>query len=322
MLERSINVFLDLPVNKMVDIACEAESLGFSKCWVYDEGLITRDPYVTLAAMAQKTSKIKLGTGITNPFTRHPGITAAAIASLNELSEGRGFLGVGAGGSLTLDPLGIPMTKPLTAVRELIETTRALWQGETVDFDGQIVKFASASIPYPQPGIEIWLAGRGPKMLTMGGELADGVALDFLYKDSLEEWVALIRKGGESSGNQARICYSTMIVTTDKALEEVRPHMTYRLVNTPEVIRKRIGLSDEDVNAIHKAMSGGLEAAGKLVKDEWVEPFVIMGSVDECVKEVREITNQYDIAEFMIPILNTSEASRIMEEVNAVLGQV
>jgi 5,10-methylenetetrahydromethanopterin reductase len=322
MLERSINVFLDLPVKKMTEIAQEAEELGFNKCWVYDEGLITRDPYVTLAAMAQKTSKIRLGTGITNPFTRHPGITAAAIASLDDLSDGRAFLGIGAGGSLTLDPLGIEMVKPLTAVRELITTTRALFEGETVDFDGQVVKFSSASIPYFRKGIEIWLAGRGPKMLTMGGELADGVALDSLLKESLPEWTELVRKGSEISGNQPGVCFSTMVITTDAALEEARPHMTYRLVNQPAAIRERIGLSDEDTNAIHNAMASGLEAAGKLVKDEWMAPFVIMGSVDECVKEVREICQQNGITEFMAPILNSAEASRSMQEIIVVLEQV
>ena len=56
----------------MADIAREAEEVGFDKCWVYDEGIITRDPYVTLAAIAGQTSKIRLGTGITNPFSRHP----------------------------------------------------------------------------------------------------------------------------------------------------------------------------------------------------------------------------------------------------------
>jgi 5,10-methylenetetrahydromethanopterin reductase len=322
MLERSINVFLDLPVKQMAGIAEEAEGLGFNKCWVYDEGLITHDPYVTLAAMAGQTSKIRLGTGITNPFTRHPGVTAAAITSLDDLSDGRAFLGIGAGGSLTLDPLGIELYKPLTAVRELITTTRALWAGETVDFEGQMVKFASASIPYHRPGIEIWLAGRGPKMLTMGGELADGVALDSLLKESLPEWVELVRKGSEISDNQPKVCFSTMVVTTDVALEEARPHMTYRLVNQPAAIRKQIGLSDEETDAIHKAMAGGLEAAGKLVKDEWMEPFVIMGSVDECVKEVREICTTNGISEFMVPILNSAEASRSMREVNAVLEQV
>ena len=322
MLERSINVFLDLPVKQMAGIAQEAETLGFNKCWVYDEGLITRDPYVTLAAMAQQTSKIRLGTGITNPFSRHPGITAAAIASLADLSDGRAFLGIGAGGSLTLDPLGIEMYKPLTAVRELITTTRALFRGDTVNFEGQVVKFASASIPYHRPGIEVWLAGRGPKMLTMGGELADGVALDSLLKASLPQWVELVHKGMKISGNQPGICFSTMVITTDVALEEARPHMTYRLVNQPAGVRERIGLSDEDADAIHKAMAGGLEAAGKLVRDEWMKPFVIMGSVDECVKEVREICQENGITEFMVPILNSAEASRSMREVIEVLEQV
>ena len=163
------------------------------------------------------------------------------------------------------------------------------------------------------------MAGRGPKMLAMGGELADGVALDSLFKESLPELVKLVLNGAKISGNQPRICFSTSIITTDAALEETRPHMTYRLVNQPAPIRKRIGLTDEDTNAIHSAMAGGIEAAGKLVKDKWMEPFVIMGSIEECAKEIREICQQNGMNEFIVPILNSADASRSMREAISVL---
>jgi 5,10-methylenetetrahydromethanopterin reductase len=321
-MDYSINVFLDLPVSQMVEIAQEAERQGFKKYWAYDEGLITRDPYITLAAVAQKTDRIMLGTGITNPYTRHAGITAASIASLDELSNGRAFLGIGAGGSLTLDPLGIVLKKPLTATRETITSARALYKKETVTLDGAMVRFDSARIDYGRDDIAIYLAGRGPKMLAMGGELADGVVLDFVYKESFAYWVDLIQSGAERSGNSPKLCYSTPIVTSDKTLEEVRPHMTYRLVNTPVDVQQKIGMTRQDVETIRQAMAHGLEEAGKYVKDEWVSPFVIMGSIDECAAELRELVNQFQIDEFLVPILNTAEAARLMSEVQPVLEKM
>lgn len=323
MIKSGINIYLDEPIPELVGIVQQAEQLGFAKCWVYDEGLITRDPYVTLAAIAQKTSAIALGTGITNPYSRHPAVTAASIVSLDELSSGRAFLGLGAGGALTLDPLGIEIHKPLTAVRDMIVAARALFNGETVTHDGELFKHVSARIPYARPGIEIWLAGRGPKMLALGGEIADGVMLDFVYKEKLEDSIDLIRSGAKKSGNKVKICYGASIVTSEETLSEVRPHMTYRLVNTPLEVQERLGISSADIDAIRASMAeSGLDEAGKLVKDEWVEPFVIMGNIDECAAELREIITRLNVDEFLVPILKTTSASRIMQETIEVLSLI
>jgi 5,10-methylenetetrahydromethanopterin reductase len=321
MIRSGINVFLDVPVGQIVEVAQQAEQLGFSKCWVYDEGLATRDPYINLAAIALQTKNLRLGTGITNPYTRHPAVTAASIATLHELSGGRAFLGVGPGGALTLDPLGIELKKPLTVLRELVETTRGLFNGEAVTYQGQMLRLASAKIDYAQPGMEIWLAGRGPKILSLGGEVADGVVLDFLYKESIPEWLSYVHAGAALSGNKPKICYSTVIVTSEKTLEEVRPHMTYRLVNTPPEVKERIGLSEKEADAIRQAMSLGLEEAGKLVKDEWVRPFAIMGSIEECAQELKDLMTRYQLDEFLVPVLNTAEAGRLMDEVSQVLAR-
>ncbi len=322
MIDCGLNLFLDLPVAKIAEVAQEGERLGFTKCWVYDEGLVTRDPYIALTAIALKTKRIGLGTGITNPYTRHPGITAASIATLDELSGGRAFLGIGTGGVMTLDPLGLENQRPLVAVREMIETSRTLFRGETVTYHGQTVNLSSAKIDYARPDLEIWFAGRGPKMLAMGGELADGVALDFVLKERLEYWVAQVCAGAARSGRPPRICYSTAIITSEATLNEVRPHMSYRLLAMPPEVRQRIGLTEADAEAIRRVMAmGGIEAAGKLVKDEWIDPFVIAGSPEECAIELKCLMSRYHMDEFLLPVLQTANADRLMSEVAAVLAR-
>ena len=100
----SVNLMPTGAIGDVVELAALAEQLGCRRCWVYDEGVHTRDVYVTLAAIATATDRIGLGPGITNPYVRHPGATASAVASLDELSGGRAFVGLGAGGALTLTP--------------------------------------------------------------------------------------------------------------------------------------------------------------------------------------------------------------------------
>ena len=311
----SLNVIPEVPIGEIVDLAVHAEELGFDRVWVYDEGLITRDVYVVMAAIADATSHIEIGPGITNPYTRHPGQTAAAIASLDELSGGRAFLGIGAGGSLTLDPLAIERRRPLTAVRETIEASRALFSGDAIDVDGDVATLRSASITYARPDTEIWLAGRGPKMLELGGRSADGVMLDFIHKPSIGDSVERVRAGGP-----ARICYSTAVVTDADDLEFVRPHMTYRLVDAPAPVKEAIGLDEAASDRIRSAMSGGLEAAAEHVADDWVTPFVITGTTAECGAEIRSLCEQHDIEEFLLPMFDMPDQHAYLERVASALA--
>jgi 5,10-methylenetetrahydromethanopterin reductase len=314
-MKRSINVIPECPIADMVALAVEAEALGFDRCWVYDEGLVTRDVHVVMSAIAAATTTIEIGPGITNPYTRHPATTASAIASLDELSGGRAFLGIGAGGSLTLDPIGLERTKPLRAVAETIEVARALFSGGVTDYDGHSTTLRSASMDYGREDIEIWLAGRGPKMLELGGRLADGVMLDFIHKPSLHEAVERVRSGGN-----ARICYSTAVVTDEDDLEFVRPHMTYRLVDAPRAVKDAIGLSDADAGRIRNAMAGGLEAAAEHVRDEWVEPFIIRGSARACGEEISQLCDQHGLDEFLLPMFDMVDQSAYLRRVAEAAG--
>lgn len=316
---KSINVIPEAPIAAMVEIATRAEALGFDRCWVYDEGLATRDLYVTLSAIANATSRLQLGPGITNPYTRHPAQTAAAIASIDELSGGRAFLGIGAGGSLTLDPLRIERPRPLTAVRETIEACRGLWSGAPVDLDGTHTQLSSAHLGYGRSDIEIWLAGRGPKMLRLGGAQADGVMLDFIHQPSIASYTSLVQTGAEEAGRPARICYSTAIVTSDDDFEFVRPHMTYRLVDAPQPVKDALGIDERAVGRIRDALRGGIHAAAEHVHDDWIEPFVIAGSSGECASKLADLVERHGFEEFLLPIFDMPDPTAYLSRVAVVL---
>jgi 5,10-methylenetetrahydromethanopterin reductase len=320
MVAGSVNLIPESPIGDIVALAQQADALGFARCWVYDEGLATRDVYITLAAIAATTEQIALGPGITNPYTRHPAQTAAAIASLDEMSGGRAFLGMGPGGSLTLDPLAIERRRPLGAVEEAIAAARGLFGGEPVDRDGEHVVLRSAQLDYARPDIEIWLAGRGPRILGLGGAVADGVMLDFLHAETIADAVGLVRAGAESAGRPTRIAYSTAIVTSADDLEFVRPHMTYRLVDAPPAAKELIGLSSADSERIREALSGGLHAAAEHVRDEWVYPFVIAGSDAECAAELGTLMERHGIEEFVLPMFEMAEPAVYLDRVAAVLA--
>jgi 5,10-methylenetetrahydromethanopterin reductase len=311
----SVNLMPEAPVGVLVDLAKTAEELGYSRVWVYDEGLAMRDVYVALTAIAAATSKVHIGTGITNPYTRHPSTTAAAIATLHELSGGRAFLGLGAGGSLTLGPLAVDRTKPLTATRETLLACRKLFDGESVTMHTNHFSLVDATLGFGNPNIEIWLAGRGPNMLAMGGELANGVMLDFLDMESMDETIGLVRSGSARSSNHTKLSYSTLVLTSEEEVDAARPHLTYRLVDSPAKTKARLGITESDVANIREAMSDSLAAAAVFVKPEWVRPFVIAGTPDECASQMRHLSRTYAFDEFLLPILDLADAPRLMNTV-------
>jgi len=316
----AVNLIPEEPIARMVELARHAEALGYERVWIYDEGLATRDVYVTMAAVVAATERLTVGPGITNPYTRHPAATAAAVASVDELSGGRAFLGIGAGGSLTLDPIGLERSRPLASVREAITAARALFRGDAVDIEGETLRLRGARLAYARPSTEIWLAGRGPRMLALGGELCDGVMLDFIHKPSLGATIERIRAGGRGRAAPARVSYSTMVITDDAAMEATRPHLTYRLVDSPPAIREAIGLGDDDTERIRSALADGLAAAAEHVRDEWVLPFVIAGRVDECATELGDIVERHGIDEFLLPVLDDAGAAGLMATVARVLS--
>ena len=136
----------DAPVQTMVERACLAEGVGFDTVWVADERFY-REVYSCLTHIAGQTSKVVLGPCVTDPFSRHPALTAMAIATLDEISGGRGILGIGAGISGFVE-LGINRRQPARAIYETIEVIRALLRGGSVDFRGEVINLDQGRLSF------------------------------------------------------------------------------------------------------------------------------------------------------------------------------
>src|SRR5205085_2229051 len=149
-----------------------AERLGYASVWLGDSQLIWRDLYVMLGAAAATTTRVALATGVTNPVTRHPAVTASAIMTMQELTRGRTILGVGVGFT-SLRMMGqAPVSR--AALKRFVAYVRALCNGEPVAGEHGEVRLA-----FGQPGgcPAIVIPASGPKMLHLAGEIGDGVML-------------------------------------------------------------------------------------------------------------------------------------------------
>ncbi len=160
------------------DLAAFAEDLGFTDVWMADERFY-REVYSLLTVIAMKTKRINVGPCVTDPFSRHPALTAMAIHTLDDISRGRAILGLGAGVSGFAE-MGTPRPKPVRALRESIELIRAMSGGDEVSYDGEIVKFAAGKLGFKpaRPDLPVWLAGNGPQVQQLGARLADAVIME------------------------------------------------------------------------------------------------------------------------------------------------
>ena len=147
----------DHPLDRVVRLAKLAERSGFAYGWVFDSHVLWKEPYVLLALMAQNTSRLRLGTCVTNPATREPSVTASTLAVLQELSGGRMDLGIGRGDSARR-VLGKPPTT-LAVLEEATNVIRDLCEGRAVTYEGTALTMEWV----PRHKLPVWIAGYGPK---------------------------------------------------------------------------------------------------------------------------------------------------------------
>jgi 5,10-methylenetetrahydromethanopterin reductase len=165
-----------LGIGQLLEAAEICETAGMDSFWVADQRWM-RDVYVTLGLLAATTRSLALGTRVTDPYIRHPALTAVALATLDEASGGRAVLGIGAGGS-GFAQLGLARERPAVAIREAIELIRALWRGGAVEYHGRQIDWNAGALEFRcRPDIPIVIAARSPRLLELAGEVADGVII-------------------------------------------------------------------------------------------------------------------------------------------------
>jgi len=160
----------------MAALAARAEALGYDDVWLADERFF-REVYATLSAFAQSTRRVRLGPCVTDPYSRHPALTAMAVATLDEIAGGRAVLGIGAGVS-GLAELGIDSSRSATAIREGIDLIRRLLAGETVTVKGEI-SFQEGRLDFTpsRADIPIYVASQRPAGCRVAGRVADGAIM-------------------------------------------------------------------------------------------------------------------------------------------------
>lgn len=292
-----------MAITEAVELAVACERVGFDRLGISDV-VFWQDCFVLQTAIALATERIGLGAMVTNPYTRHPAVLAAMSASLQEVSEGRMFLGLGVGAGL--EDLAIDYPRPVTALRDAITIIRGLLDGETIDVKGDMFEAHGARLERPPAsGVPISVGTRSRQVMQLAGELADTALvgarhfteeLASTYMEWLEEGAS---RAGRNKGDIEVAPRLTLCVADDGdvARRSVVRYVAHYLaiIRPAEIDQDRL----EAIDATLARATGWYFDLNRhdppelfdLVTDDWIRNYAVAGSPSEIPDQLRRVTD-------------------------------
>jgi probable F420-dependent oxidoreductase len=277
------------PLGRFAEVIREAEELGYTDAWSSDTD--AGDGISPLAAAAAVTSRMRLGTAITNTFTRGPATIAATAASLAYLAPGRFILGLGSSSPAIVQGWnGIPFQKPYTRTREMLQLVREALSGARVARTLETVSMQGfhLMLPPPQP-VPIYLAALRPRMLRMAGELADGLIITWLLPRDVPRVIAEARQAAAAAGRDPAalevVMTQWMIIDDDPEQARNAARRTVAAyLNTPiyRGVHEWLGNGALFGPMWERWDAGDRRGALAAIPDEALDGLVALGDPDRC----------------------------------------
>jgi 5,10-methylenetetrahydromethanopterin reductase len=292
------------PKHDLIRMVQLCEQAGMEAFWYADERFFM-ETYSSLTLCGAHTNQIGLGPGVTDPYSRHPALTAMAIGTLDHFSDGRAVLGLGAGNS-GFRELSIQRLHPAKAIRETVQVVNALLSGERVTLDGEVIKLKNGKLGFePRGRVPIVIASNGQLIIRVAAEVADGVmSSSVLVEPRVSEVLELIDQGLNTSGRprSAFTAWSRLNLAahqdTALAYRALKPHI-YNLIcgKYPDTgMFDRLGLPlPADLRHTVETV-GNTRDPEKLgwiieqVPDEFITKTCLVGSPAQIIGQLRDLS--------------------------------
>ncbi len=278
-----------------------ADALGYDSVWLGEAW--GYELFTSLADLARETSRIKLGAGVANVFSRSPAVIASTAATLDERSGGRMLLGLGTSGPQVIEHWhGIPYEKPLRRLREYTEIINKIIAREPLTYDGELFHLERGfTIRFrpPRAHIPIYIASLTPKSIRQTGEIADGVLPTYWPAHAFPEMRRALDEGSAAAGRPAGSVKIAAYITTEVLLDESERAAAVRRASGPiafyigrmgtfyaDMLASH-GFADE-VAAVKRGWESGQQAALAAVSERLLNATALIGSAEEIVARLRE----------------------------------
>ncbi|HIM62458.1 MAG TPA: LLM class flavin-dependent oxidoreductase [Dehalococcoidia bacterium] len=285
----------------MIDLAETAEGHGFDSVWCGDSVLARPrlEALSTLAAIAGRTQRVKLGTAVFLPALRNPVILANEVANLDIISKGRVILGVGIASKTPsvekeFTACGVSFRHRVSIFEECITLMRRLWTEPQVTFNGRHFQLDGISLglrPVQQGGVPIWMAASAEKpqrrMLKIGDGWFPNSTSPKAFTEGWQQIEALAKESGDDAGRLHKALYTTLNINEDKAQADKE---------MKEFIEGYYGMPFETMSRTQSVFTGNVQDAVNWLKgfiDAGAQTLVIRfggpdqaGQLELCGKEV------------------------------------
>lgn len=284
-----------------IALACKAEEYGFAEIHIAERLDFPYPTWPTLYLMAEHTRRIGLGTGVTNPYSRHPAVTAKMVAMLDAYSHGRAVLGIGQGDGWQFDLLGIQHSQPLTALRESVQLIRHILSGSDDGFAGKVYSV--------QPGLgfkwkgyradmPIFVGSRSPGGMTIAGEVADELHLPNCVAP---EFITLAkeqaRRGMQKAGRLGQlipIASSPQCAISDDRDAAVRfaQERIAGFIEWMKVPCELMGIDPDEVGRLSQArQNGDPEYIHRNMTGEYLRAFAVAGTPRDVIEQLERLSD-------------------------------
>jgi alkanesulfonate monooxygenase SsuD/methylene tetrahydromethanopterin reductase-like flavin-dependent oxidoreductase (luciferase family) len=299
----SLGIAPNFSTNEVLDIGQLAESLGFETLWIPNI-LDGKDPYPALTAVAQSTSRLKLGIAAISPWEAHPVKTALPLLTLNEVSSGRAKVLISGGGEF-VNALHLHPERRVRAVQECIEIIKGAsethpfnYQGELFNVTGFDPNWATSERP------RVLAAANAPMMLRMSAKVADGIVIAVLppemVKSLIDDSHLQLTKNDRSPGEFHYDNWWPWHVkpSGEAALREARQWISYQGIFRRDVLTQFMNDKEYDIVAAHEAdfyrathtRSDHIEGVPDALVDRIIDNLTSTGSLDELDEKIDFLT--------------------------------
>jgi 5,10-methylenetetrahydromethanopterin reductase len=326
----SIRLHGSLTGRQCVDLARVADTSGFATCW-FAENAFARGILPAAAACAVATNRIAIGVGVFNPFSRHPTMMAMEVGALDELSNGRTSLSIGAGIGSAVEKIGLDASKPVVALRDTLSIVRPMLRGEEVCYVGKAYSADKVRLSYEcRHDIPIYIAGRGDMTVRLCGEAADGLLVSNMcsraFASNAAKRLNEARQASDREGRSSIVQYLPCAVAANadqakkagrRAVGEMVPgfwSLSKRVSSAKEALILGTGIDDAEFERASKAILSGEDPAG-ILSDSFTDAFSLTGLPDACLQQAA-LYAEAGIDELAL----TFDGPNALEEI-ALLGQ-
>jgi 5,10-methylenetetrahydromethanopterin reductase len=245
-----------------------------------------RDTWILAAEAARVTQRLAVGPVVTNPYTRHPFVTLAAVATLQDLAGPRVILGVGAGGSEVGGAAKISRADAPERTVELAGLIRRVAAGQPLDEE------SGRGLEVPLAPTRILVGGRGARMLRAAGEVADEALLWAVPRSELARTVDLVHQGSARRGPElpdVNITWAPLVERSAASRALLRRASAYAVLNNRDETRERWGVGDDlVVRARQLLLAGDTDKAERLIPDAVAEDLSTPQDVTSAAEEARK----------------------------------